>query len=131
MTLRVHGDALVAKGTLDFAVNVWPGPRAPALERALHAALDDARYPDPGEATQAIAARHARSPDEVLPLVDRPSRLLAPGARGEIVRHKAMLTTTTPHSHLLSFAEYATMYLFAWSDVLWPDEVPTAEDVWG
>jgi hypothetical protein len=68
--------------------------------------------------------------EEVLPLVGRPARLLAPGTRGEIVRHKALLTTATPHSHLLSFAEYATMYLFAWSDVLWPDDVPRAEDVW-
>jgi histidinol-phosphate aminotransferase len=68
VTLRVHGDALVAEGTLDFAVNVWPGPRAPALERALRTALEDARYPDPREATQALATRHGRSPAEVLAL---------------------------------------------------------------
>ena len=34
-------------------------------------------------------------------------------------------------SHLLSFAEYCLMYLFAWSPVLWPDknDLPTYEQV--
>src|SRR5690348_113060 len=68
--------------------------------------------------------------EEVLPLVQVPASLLAPGERGGVVRNQAMFTTTTPQSHLLSFAEYATMYLFAWSDALWPDDLPDAEDIW-
>ena len=68
--------------------------------------------------------------EEVLPLVQVPASLLAPGERSEVVRNKAMFTTTTPQSQLLSFAEYAAMYLFAWSDVLWPDDLPDAEDIW-
>lgn len=68
--------------------------------------------------------------EEVLPLVHKRARLLAPGARTEVVRNKALFTTTTPQSHLLSFAEYTAMYLFAWSDVLWPDDLPTAEAIW-
>ena len=68
--------------------------------------------------------------EEVLPLVQVPASLLAPGERSEVVRNKAMFTTTTPQSQLLSFAEYATMYLFAWSDALWPDDLPDAEDIW-
>ncbi|SRR5713226_3496770 len=68
--------------------------------------------------------------EEVLPLVQKPARMLAPGTRSEVVRNQAFFTTTTPHNQLLSFAEYATMYLFAWSDVLWPDDLPTAEEIW-
>ena len=68
--------------------------------------------------------------EEVLPLVHKPARMLAPGQRTEVVRNKALFTTTTPQNHLLSFAEYASMYLFTWSDVLWPGDFPGAEDVW-
>jgi L-threonine-O-3-phosphate decarboxylase len=67
MSLRLHGDTLVEAGALDFAVNVWPAARPPELERALHAALDDARYPDERPAREALAARHGRRSDEVLP----------------------------------------------------------------
>jgi histidinol-phosphate aminotransferase len=68
MSLRLHGDAVAAPGMLDFAVNVWPGERPPALRAALRAALDDPRYPDDRAARQAVAARHGRDADEVLPL---------------------------------------------------------------
>jgi histidinol-phosphate/aromatic aminotransferase/cobyric acid decarboxylase-like protein len=68
MSLRLHGDAVAAPGMLDFAVNVWPGERPAALRAALRAALDDPRYPDDRSARQAVAARHGRDADEVLPL---------------------------------------------------------------
>ncbi len=68
--------------------------------------------------------------EEVLPIVHVPARDLAPGGRSDTVRNKAMFTTTTPHSHLLALAEYAAMYLFAWSDVLWPADLPGAEEMW-
>jgi histidinol-phosphate/aromatic aminotransferase/cobyric acid decarboxylase-like protein len=67
-SLRLHGDAVGAPGMLDFAVNVWPGERPAALRAALLEALDDPRYPDDRAAREAVAARHARRPDEVLPL---------------------------------------------------------------
>jgi histidinol-phosphate/aromatic aminotransferase/cobyric acid decarboxylase-like protein len=67
MSLRLHGDALARPGMLDFAVNVWPGPRSEVLERALQRALATSdRYPDEREAKAAIAARHGRRTDEVL-----------------------------------------------------------------
>jgi histidinol-phosphate/aromatic aminotransferase/cobyric acid decarboxylase-like protein len=66
MNLRLHGDTLVAAGVLDFAVNVWPGPRSPALEQALVNALDSTRYPSEFEAREALAARHGRAVEEVL-----------------------------------------------------------------
>lgn len=68
--------------------------------------------------------------EEVLPLVHVPARDLAPGGRTEAVRHKALFTTTNPQNHLLSLGEYAAMYLFSWSDVLWPDDLPGAEQLW-
>jgi histidinol-phosphate aminotransferase len=68
MSLRLHGDAVAAPGMLDFAVNVWPGERPAALRAALRAALDDPRYPDDRAAREAVAARHGRDVDEVLPL---------------------------------------------------------------
>jgi histidinol-phosphate/aromatic aminotransferase/cobyric acid decarboxylase-like protein len=67
MSLRLHGDALVRPGMLDFAVNVWPGPRGRALDEALQRALADSHgYPNERGARAAIAARHGRSADEVL-----------------------------------------------------------------
>jgi histidinol-phosphate aminotransferase len=68
MSLRLHGDAVAAPGVLDFAVNVWPGERPAGVRAALSAALDDPRYPDDRAAREAVAARHGRDVDEVLPL---------------------------------------------------------------
>ncbi|WP_157571155.1 cobyrinate a,c-diamide synthase [Nocardioides insulae] len=66
--LRHHGDRETGAGLLDFAVNVYAGPRPRWLDQALLASLDEAaRYPDPGRARDAIAARHGRPPAEVLP----------------------------------------------------------------
>jgi histidinol-phosphate/aromatic aminotransferase/cobyric acid decarboxylase-like protein len=65
MSLRLHGDVLAQDGLLDFAVNVWPGARPAALERAL-ANGPTAGYPDETRARAAVAARRGRSADEVL-----------------------------------------------------------------
>lgn len=62
--------------------------------------------------------------EEILPLVDVPGRLLPPGSCRNAVRNMATFTTEEPENHLLSLREYACMYLFVWSDVLWPDELP-------
>lgn len=68
--------------------------------------------------------------EEVLPIGNTSARDLAPTGRANLVRNKAMFTTSTPHNHLLALNEYAAMYLFAWSDVLWPDALPDAEELW-
>jgi len=59
-----HGDRQVPPGALDLAVNVL----APAPEwlRAELSAVDLAAYPDPAEATAAVAARHGVAPGECL-----------------------------------------------------------------
>lgn len=69
----------------------------------------------------------AGNQEEVLPLVNAPARTLPPGRRGAMVRNQAMLTTTTPENHLLSLSEYTAMYLFTWSDILWPDNLPDSK----
>jgi histidinol-phosphate aminotransferase len=70
--LRHHGDAEVAPGLLDFAVNVQGEAPPSWLRDRLVAALDGlARYPTAAadaRARDAVAARHGRRPDEVLVL---------------------------------------------------------------
>lgn len=64
---RFHGDAELAEGLVDLAVNVHDGPRPAWLDDALRTSLDEVgTYPHPGSAELAIAKRHGRSADEVL-----------------------------------------------------------------
>jgi histidinol-phosphate aminotransferase len=67
--LRHHGDTDVRPGDADHAVNVLAGGLQPWLREALDAALDSAtgRYPDESAAVAALAARHGRAPDEIVP----------------------------------------------------------------
>ncbi|MCV7349808.1 threonine-phosphate decarboxylase [Mycobacterium parmense] len=71
-TSRYHGDEAVAPGMLDFAVNVRHAQPPEWLVRRLAARLPDlARYPgaqDEQRARDAVAARHGRTREEVLPL---------------------------------------------------------------
>ena len=65
--LRHHGDAELAPGLVDLAVNVRADAPPPWLRRVLHDALDrSAGYPDPGPARAAVAAAHGRDVGEVL-----------------------------------------------------------------
>ncbi|GHO93298.1 hypothetical protein KSF_033460 [Reticulibacter mediterranei] len=72
----------------------------------------------------------AGNTEEILPIVHAPAWAFGPGSRRDIVHNEALLTTTTPHNHLLSLSEYASMYLYAWSDVLWPEQLPDVATVW-
>ncbi|HJQ04295.1 MAG TPA: Rv2231c family pyridoxal phosphate-dependent protein CobC [Nocardioides sp.] len=63
-----HGDVETGEGLLDFAVNVFSGPRPAWLDRALHEAVDaSGSYPSNAEARRAIATAHGRDLTEVLP----------------------------------------------------------------
>ena len=65
--LHHHGDAELAPGLVDLAVNVRAGTPPAWLRAVLHAALDhSAAYPDAGPARAAVAAAHRRDPSEVL-----------------------------------------------------------------
>ena len=49
--------------------------------------------------------------------------LLFPGSRGDIMRNYAgqpMADETYKRSHLLTLTEFISMYLFTWSEILWP-----------
>jgi cobyrinic acid a,c-diamide synthase len=66
--LHHHGDREVRAGLVDLAVNVHRGQRPGWLDDALRSSLEDlARYPDPSAAREALARRHLRRADEVLP----------------------------------------------------------------
>jgi len=65
--LRHHGDAELAPGLVDLAVNVRAGAPPPWLRALLHEALDaGSTYPDQRAARAAVAAAHGRDPAEVL-----------------------------------------------------------------
>lgn len=65
--LRHHGDAELGPGLLDLAVNVRAAAPPPWLQEVLAGTLGRlGAYPDPRAATAAVAARHGRSPDDVL-----------------------------------------------------------------
>lgn len=63
--LRYHGDLDALPGLVDLAVNVRPGSPPRWLRNRL-AGVDLARYPNQDAALKAVAARHHRSPGEVL-----------------------------------------------------------------
>lgn len=77
--------------------------------------------------------------DELLPLVPvHPAPMRASGLppfsrRGmlEMEDGKARFSSEDLSNHLMSLGEYLCMYLFAWSDVLWPPQelTPTVQDV--
>jgi histidinol-phosphate aminotransferase len=65
--LSHHGDAELAPGLVDLAVNVREDAPPAWLRAVLHASIDaSAGYPDPAPARAAVAAAHGRPVDEVL-----------------------------------------------------------------
>ncbi|MEV6598388.1 Rv2231c family pyridoxal phosphate-dependent protein CobC [Actinoplanes sp. NPDC051346] len=67
MDLHHHGDAEVAPGLVDLAVNVRRQPMPSWLADPIAATLTElAAYPDARPATAAVAGRHGRTPAEVL-----------------------------------------------------------------
>ncbi len=79
------------------------------------------------DAITSLLPAHAR---EILPVIHKRAQDLLPGKRADIVDKYASFTSTHAENHLISLAEYAAMYLFVWSDVLWPDELPDINDFW-
>ncbi|MHC1563242.1 Rv2231c family pyridoxal phosphate-dependent protein CobC [Actinomycetospora sp. C-140] len=81
--LHHHGDTEVGPGLVDLAVNVRAGTPPAWLRERLTASLADlAAYPDTREAVAAVAARHARPGDEVVPT--------AGGAEGFVLLARAL-----------------------------------------
>lgn len=46
-----------------------------------------------------------------------------------VILTDARFTSDDLKSHLVTLGEFFSMYLFAWSDVLWPDSLPNFDDV--
>lgn len=44
--------------------------------------------------------------------------------RGDLIRNGAGFTSEKPENHLMSFGEFAAMYLTAWNEALWPASLP-------
>ncbi|WP_306371417.1 Rv2231c family pyridoxal phosphate-dependent protein CobC, partial [Nocardiopsis sp. CC223A] len=131
--LRHHGDAETGDGLLDLAVNVYAGPRPAWLDRALHASLADAAaYPDPGPARTAIARRHGRGPDGVLPTAGAAEAFtllarLRPWRRPVVVHPQF----TEPHAALEQAGHRVTPVLCTAGDgfAIHPEAVPEDADL--
>ena len=87
--------------------------------------------PDPLMALLMDAGKALMGAEERLPLVED-VKMLQPGLRSELGHDVARLSNEEDYgkSHLYRLSEYFCMYLFAWSDVLWPSELPTFEEVY-
>lgn len=131
--LHHHGDVEAAPGLLDFAVNVYAGPRPDWLEHALHASLDDAvAYPEASAARAALAARHGVTAAEVLPTAgaseafDLVARMRP--WRSPVVVHPQY---TGPHAALTAAGHTVGTVLCRADDgfALHPDAVPEDADL--
>lgn len=131
--LRHHGDAELGSGLLDFAVNVYAGPRPTWLDDALHRAVDQSgAYPDAARARSALAARHGRAGEEVLPTAGAAEAFfLIAGLRAwrrPVVVHPQF---TEPHLALEQAGHTVTTVLCSADDdfALRPEIVPDDADL--
>lgn len=131
--LHHHGDVEAAPGLVDFAVNVYAGPRPDWLQHALHTALDDAAaYPQTTAARAALAARHGISTAQVLPTAgaseafDLVARMRP--WRCPVVLHPQY---TGPHAALTAAGHSVTTVMCRADDdfALHPDAVPADADL--
>ncbi len=129
--LRHHGDVEAGTGLVDFAVNVYGGPRPPWLDDALRAGLDDAgSYPSATAAEAAIAARHGRDPTEVLATAGAAEAFslvarLRPWRRPVVVHPQF----TEPHAALLQAGRVVTEVVLPEPFELDPGAVPDDADL--
>jgi hypothetical protein len=61
--------------------------------------------------------------EEKLPGVSSGVAWLHPGQRQSAMKSEFGLSSSEAKSHLITFAEFACMYLMVWSDVLWPKDL--------
>ena len=130
-SLRHHGDVEAGGGLVDFAVNVYDGPRPAWLDAALRAGLDDAStYPSATAAEAAIAARHGRDPTEVLATAGAAEAFslvarLRPWRRPVVVHPQF----TEPHAALLQAGHVVTEVVLPEPFELDPGAVPDDADL--
>lgn len=140
---KAHGPGTDALPVLDQIIEASLAPGAPDPRPHMLLLTGDQIYADDVadallemliDAGQALIGWAPAAENEVLP---------GPGRRTEFARAiglSAMIGVLDPllkseaaKSHLMRFSEFAAMYLFAWSDVLWPAEadIPTLGQVFG
>jgi histidinol-phosphate aminotransferase len=127
--LRHHGDRELAPGLIDLAVNVRAG-MPPAWLTARLAGVDLAAYPDAEPARAAIAARHGRTVDDVLPTAGAAeafvllARVLRPNHA--VVVHPQF---TEPEAALRAAGHEVTRCELAWPFRLDPTLIPPTADL--
>jgi histidinol-phosphate aminotransferase len=131
--LHHHGDAELAPGLVDLAVNVRAGAPPAWLRIVLHAALDgSAGYPDAGPAQAAVAAAHGRDPSEAL-LTAGAAETFVLLARALKPRHAVVVhpSFTEPEAALLAAGHPVTRHLLRAETGyrLVPDAVPDDADL--
>jgi histidinol-phosphate aminotransferase len=129
--LHHHGDAEVAPGLVDLAVNVRAGTPPTWLRERLAASLADlATYPDPTAATAAVARRHGRPESEVVPTAGGAeafvllARALRP--RHAVVVHPQF---TEPEAALRAAGHEVDRVILSQDLTLDPDTVPASADL--
>ena len=133
MDLHHHGDAETGPRLLDFAVNVYAGPRPAWLEAALLEGIAaSSAYPDVAPARAALAGRHGRAVDEVLPTAGAAEACtlvarLRPWRRPVVVHPQF----TEPHAALEAAGQHVTVALCRAEDGfrLQPAAVPADADL--
>lgn len=129
--LRHHGDVEARGAALDFAVNVYDGPRPPWLDAALLASLDEVgRYPSADAARAAVAAHHRRPGDGVLVTAGAAEAFtliarLRPWRRPVVVHPQF----TEPHAALEQAGHRVTSVVLPEPFELDPDLVPEDADL--
>ncbi len=126
-----HGDREVGEGLLDFAVNVYDGPRPAWLDKALLASLDRVHaYPDATDAEAAVARRHRRMPTEVLATAGA-AEAFTLIARLRDWQHPVMVHPqfTEPEAALRSAGHDPGHVVLTGDFTLDPDAVPSSADL--
>lgn len=126
-----HGDAELAPGLLDLAVNVRSDTPPPWLRSRLERGLDKlGAYPDPRAAIEAVARRHGRPGDQVLLTAGGAeafvllSRVLSP--RYAVCVHPSF---TEPEAALRAAGHQVHRLVLEPPYVLNPEDVPDEADL--
>ncbi|MCX6398926.1 MAG: Rv2231c family pyridoxal phosphate-dependent protein CobC [Propionibacteriales bacterium] len=129
--LRHHGDSEAREADLDFAVNVYAGPRPDWLDAALRTSLDEVdTYPNADRARAAVAAHHRRPIDNVLVTAGAAEAFtlvarLRPWRRPVVVHPQF----TEPHAALEQAGHRVTSVVLPEPFVLDPDLIPEDADL--
>jgi cobyrinic acid a,c-diamide synthase len=129
--LHHHGDVEATDGLQDFAVNVYSGPRPLWLDEALMAGVAASdRYPNAEAARAALAERHGRLPEQLLPTAGAAEAFeliarLRPWRRPVVVHPQF----TEPHAALLRAGHEVTTVMTDENFRLHADRIPVDADV--